>query len=186
MFKNKTLLITGGTGSFGNKFIPMTLEKYNPKKIIKYARDEMKQWNMALEHKDEPRLQFVIGDVRDKDRLDRALNGVDIVIHAAALKQVPSAEYNPIEYIKTNILGAQNIIEAAKDENIEKVVALSTDKAVEPINAYGMAKALQERLITTANLYKDGTRTVFVSTRYGNVLGSRGSVVPLFKSLIET
>ena len=136
MLSNSTILITGGTGSFGNKFIPMTLEKYNPKKIIIYSRDEMKQWNMALEHKDEPRLQFVIGDVRDKERLEMVLHNVDYVVHAAATKIVPTAEYNPFECVKTNIFGAMNIIEACKNSKVKKVVALSTDKTSNQINLY--------------------------------------------------
>lgn len=184
MISNKKIMVTGGTGSFGQMFVREIL-KLNPSEIIIFSRDEDKQGEMRLKYKNEKRLRFVLGDIRDYRSVRNAIRGVDIVIHAAALKWITEVEYNVWEGIKTNVVGAQNIIEAAKDENIEKVIALSTDKAVEPVNAYGMAKALQERLITTANLYKDGTRTVFVSTRYGNVLGSRGSVVPLFKSLIE-
>ena len=179
----KTILVTGGTGSFG-KMLVSKLLKLNPKEIIIFSRDEDKQGAMRLEYPEEKRLRFVLGDIRDYHGVRQVMRGVDIVFHAAALKWITEVEYNVWEGIKTNVIGAQNIIEAAKDENIEKVIALSTDKAVEPANAYGMAKALQERLITTANLYKDGTKTIFVSTRYGNVLGSRGSVVPLFKSLI--
>lgn len=180
----KIILLTGGTGSFG-KMLVSKLLNLNPKEIIVFSRDEDKQGLMRLEYPDEERLRFVLGDIRDYHSVRQVMRGVDIVFHAAALKWITEVEYNVWEGVKTNVIGAQNIIEAAKDENVGKVVALSTDKAVEPVNAYGMAKALQERLITTANLYKDGTRTVFVSTRYGNVLGSRGSVVPYFKSLIE-
>src|SRR3989344_2578869 len=181
---NKKILVTGGTGSFGRMFIQEIL-KLDPKEVIVFSRDEDKQGLMRLEYNDESRLRFIIGDVRDPRGVREVMRGVDVVIHAAAMKWIPEVEYNVWEGVKTNVIGAQNIIEAARDHNIERVVALSTDKALEPINAYGMAKALQERLITTANLYDNGARTVFVSTRYGNVLGSRGSVVPLFKSLIE-
>ncbi|MBL7036441.1 SDR family NAD(P)-dependent oxidoreductase [Candidatus Microgenomates bacterium] len=180
----KKILVTGGTGSFGQMFVDEIL-KLGPSEVIIFSRDEDKQGEMRLSHKNNKKLRFVLGDIRDYRSVRQVMRGVDVVIHAAALKWITEVEYNVWEGIKTNVVGAQNIIEAAKDENVEKVVALSTDKAVEPVNAYGMAKALQERLITTANLYDDKTRTVFVSTRYGNVLGSRGSVVPLFKSLIE-
>lgn len=183
--KNKRILVTGGTGSFGRLFIKK-LMKYEPKEVIVFSRDEDKQGSMRLEYNGEKRIRFVLGDVRDPRSVREAVRGADIVIHAAALKWIPEIEYNVWENVKTNVIGAQNIIEAAREENVEKVVALSTDKALEPINAYGMAKALQERLITTANLYDINKRTIFVNTRYGNVLGSRGSVVPLFKSLIET
>lgn len=175
-------MVTGGTGSFGRMFISEILQ-YNPKEIIVFSRDEDKQGAMRLEVQDK-RLRFVLGDVRDFRSVKEAMRGSHYVIHAAALKWITEVEYNVWEGIKTNVLGAQNIIEAARDNNVEKVLALSTDKAVEPVNAYGMAKALQERLITTANLYDNGTKTVFISTRYGNVLGSRGSVVPHFKSLL--
>jgi len=187
MFKaisGKRILVTGGTGSFGKMFIGEIL-KSSPKEIIVFRRDEDKQGVMKLEYEGETRLRFVLGDVRDYRSAREVMRGVNIVVHAAALKWIPEIEYNVWEGIKTNVIGAQNIIEAAKDENIEKVIALSTDKAVEPINAYGMTKALQERLITTANLYDTATKTKFISTRYGNVLGSRGSVVPLFNSLIQ-
>jgi UDP-N-acetylglucosamine 4,6-dehydratase (inverting) len=187
MLSNSTILITGGTGSFGNKFIPMTLEKYNPKKIIIYSRDEMKQWNMALEYKDEPRLQFVIGDVRDKERLEMVLHNVDYVVHAAATKIVPTAEYNPFECVKTNIFGAMNIIEACKNSKVKKVVALSTDKASNPINLYGATKLASDKLFVAANSTENNDiNTSFSVVRYGNVMGSRGSVIPFFISKINT
>lgn len=182
IIKNKRILVTGGTGSFGKMFVK-EIAKLSPKEIIIFSRDEDKQGAMRMEFASEKNLRFVLGDIRDYRSVREAMRGVDIVVHAAALKWITEVEYNVWEGIKTNVIGAQNIIEAARDEGVEKVVALSTDKAVEPINAYGMAKALQERLVTTANLYDVG-RTVFVSTRYGNVLGSRGSVVPHFKKLI--
>lgn len=181
--KGKRILVTGGTGSFGKMFISKILG-YAPKEIIVFSRDEDKQGRMRLEMKGKP-VRFVLGDIRDPRSIREALRGVDIVIHAAALKWIPEVEYNVWEGVKTNVVGIQNILEAAKDENVQKVIALSTDKAVSPINAYGMTKALQERLVTTANLYNGTLRTVFVSTRYGNVLGSRGSVVPHFLSLIQ-
>ncbi len=184
IIRGKRVLVTGGTGSFGQMFIREIL-KLGPAEIIVFSRDEDKQGVMRLEYKNEPRLRFVLGDIRDFRSIREAVRGVNIIIHAAALKWITEVEYNVWEGIKTNVIGAENLIEAARDENVDKVVALSTDKAVEPVNAYGMAKALQERLITTANLYNTGKRTVFVNTRYGNVLGSRGSVVPLFKSLIN-
>ena len=182
--EGKRILVTGGTGSFG-KMLVSKLMKLDPKEVIIFSRDEDKQGLMRFDYPNEKRIRFVLGDIRDYHSVRQVMRGVDIVFHAAALKWITEVECNVWEGVKTNVIGAQNIIEAAKDENIEKVVALSTDKAVEPVNAYGMAKALQERLITTANLYNDGTRTVFVSTRYGNVLGSRGSVVPHFKSLLK-
>ncbi len=175
-------MVTGGTGSFGRMFISEILQ-YDPKEVIVFSRDEDKQGAMRLELQDD-RIRYILGDIRDLRSVSEAMRGVDYVIHAAALKWITEVEYNVWEGIKTNVIGAQNIIEAARDNNVIKVVALSTDKAVEPINAYGMAKALQERLITTANLYDTGTRTAFISTRYGNVLGSRGSVVPYFLSLL--
>jgi len=184
VISGKRVLLTGGTGSFGQMLIAKIIN-LSPKEIIVFSRDEDKQGAMRLEYKKDERLRFVLGDVRDYRSVRDVVRGVDIIIHAAALKWIPEIEYNVWEGVKTNVVGAQNIIEAARDENVEKVVALSTDKAVEPVNAYGMAKALQERLTTTANLYDNGTKTTFVSTRYGNVLGSRGSVVPLFRSLIE-
>ncbi len=182
MFKDKTILVTGGTGTFGNAFIPMTLSKYNPKKIIIYSRDEMKQWKMA-QFLDDPRVRFFIGDVRDKDRLYRALDGVDHVVHAAATKIVPTAEYNPFECIKTNIIGAMNIVDASIDKGVESVVALSTDKASSPINLYGATKLASDKLFIAGNSYSGGKKTVFSVVRYGNVMGSRGSVIPFFLSL---
>ncbi len=184
LIQRKKIFLTGGTGSFG-KMLVRELLKFNPSEIIVFSRDEVKQGLMRLEYKNEKKIRFILGDVRDYRSVREAIRGVDIIIHAAALKWITEVEYNVWEGVKTNVLGAQNIIEAAKDENVAKVVALSTDKAVEPINAYGMSKALQERLMTTANLYETNSKTIFVSTRYGNVLGSRGSVVPLFRSLID-
>jgi UDP-N-acetylglucosamine 4,6-dehydratase len=183
MLKNKTILITGGTGSFGHTFVPMTLAKYNPKKLIIYSRDEMKQWEMAkLFHGDE-RVRFFIGDVRDKDRLYRALDGVDHVVHAAATKIVPTAEYNPFECVKTNINGAMNLIDACIDKGIKRVVALSTDKASSPINLYGATKLASDKLFVAGNSYAGGHDTRFAVVRYGNVMGSRGSVIPFFMSI---
>ncbi len=183
MVTNKRILVTGGTGSFGKMFVKRLL-KFSPKEIIIFSRDENKQGAMALEVPDK-RLRFVLGDVRDAHSVRNVMRGVDYVIHAAALKWITQVEFNVWEGVLTNVVGAQNIIEAARDEGVSRVVALSTDKAVEPVNAYGMAKALQERLIATANLYDTRTKTTFISTRYGNVLGSRGSVVPLFRSIID-
>jgi UDP-N-acetylglucosamine 4,6-dehydratase/5-epimerase len=182
MLSNSTILITGGTGSFGNKFLPMTLAKYNPKKIIVYSRDEMKQWKMA-QRIDDPRVRYFIGDVRDKERLYRSLDGVDFVVHAAATKIVPTAEYNPFECIKTNINGAMNLIDACIDQKIKKVVALSTDKACNPINLYGATKLASDKLFIAANAYSGEHQTCFSVVRYGNVMGSRGSVIPFFMSL---
>lgn len=183
LLRNKRILVTGGTGSFGSLFVKEIL-KYNLKEVIIFSRDEDKQGQMKRELSNS-KLRFILGDIRDYKSVREVMRGVDIVIHAAALKWIPAIEQNVWEGVKTNIIGAQNIVEAARDANVEKVVALSTDKAVEPVNAYGMTKALQERLMTTANLYENGTKTIFVSTRYGNVLGSRGSVVPLFRYLID-
>ncbi len=186
MLNGKTILITGGTGSFGKKFTERIFAEYKPKKIIIYSRDEYKQYIMRRQYaKYDERLRFFIGDVRDKERLWRALNGVDIVIHAAALKHVPVAEYNPLEAIKTNIHGAENVIDAALDRNVKRVVALSTDKAVNPINLYGATKLVSDKLFVSANAYSGRNGTVFSVVRYGNVAGSRGSVIPYFKSLIE-
>lgn len=184
MLNNKSILITGGTGSFGKKFIEIILKKYKPKKIIIYSRDEYKQMIVKQMFKSD-KLRFFIGDVRDKDRLYRAFDGVDYVIHAAAMKQVPACEYNPFEAIKTNIHGAQNIIDAAIDRGIKKVVALSTDKAVNPINLYGGTKLVSDKLFISANAYVGSKDTVFSVVRYGNVAGSRGSVIPVFKRIIE-
>ena len=183
MFANKTILITGGTGSFGNTFVPMTLEKHNPKKIIVFSRDEMKQWDMAKKYQDDPRVRFFIGDVRDRDRLYRALDGVDYVVHAAATKIVPTAEYNPFECVKTNIDGAMNMIDACIDKKVKGVVALSTDKASSPINLYGATKLASDKLFVAGNHYAGGKGARFSVVRYGNVMGSRGSVIPFFMSI---
>ena len=186
LLDNKTILITGGTGSFGKCFTKYVLEHYNPKKIIIYSRDEFKQYIMQGEFKEyADRLRFFIGDVRDKERLKRAFEGVDYVIHAAALKQVPACEYNPNEAIKTNIHGAQNVIDAALDADVKKVVALSTDKAVNPVNLYGGTKLVSDKLFIAANAYA-GTKDInFSIVRYGNVAGSRGSIIPLFHNIIK-
>lgn len=183
MLHNSTILITGGTGSFGHTFIPMTLEKYNPKKIIIYSRDEMKQWEMAKKFAGDERVRFFIGDVRDKERLYRALDGVDYVVHAAATKIVPTAEYNPFECIKTNINGAMNLIDACIDRGVKRCVALSTDKASSPVNLYGATKLCSDKLFVSGNSYAGGHDTRFGVVRYGNVMGSRGSVIPFFLSL---
>ncbi|GAB1261946.1 UDP-N-acetylglucosamine 4,6-dehydratase (inverting) [Aurantivibrio plasticivorans] len=183
MFENSTILVTGGTGSFGNTFVPMTLEKYNPKKIIIFSRDEMKQWDMAKNYQDDSRVRFFIGDVRDRERLYRALDGVDYVVHAAATKIVPTAEYNPFECVKTNIDGAMNLIDACIDKNVKGVVALSTDKASSPINLYGATKLASDKLFVAGNHYAGGKGTRFSVVRYGNVMGSRGSVIPFFMSI---
>jgi UDP-N-acetylglucosamine 4,6-dehydratase len=182
MFENKTILVTGGTGSFGNAFVPMTLAKYNPKKIIIYSRDEMKQWEMAQLYQGDTRVRFFIGDVRDKDRLCRALDGVDHVVHAAATKIVPTAEYNPFECVKTNIIGAMNVIDACIDKGVKSAVALSTDKASSPINLYGATKLASDKLFIAGNSYSGSHGTTFSVVRYGNVMGSRGSVIPFFMS----
>jgi len=182
IFKDKVVLITGGTGSFGKKFSEMVLNKYSPKKLIIFSRDELKQHEMRSQFsKFADKIRFFIGDVRDKNRLYRALHGVDIVVHAAALKQVPAMEYNPLEAIKTNILGAANIIDVAIDQNVNKVIALSTDKAANPINLYGATKLCSDKLFVSANSYVGEAETRFSIVRYGNVVGSRGSVVPFFK-----
>lgn len=190
MFNGKSILITGGTGSFGTRFTEMILDRFDPLKIIIYSRDEYKQYLMKKDFIERypdkvSRLRFFIGDVRDKDRLYRAFRGVDYVIHAAAMKQVPACEYNPFEAIKTNIHGAQNIIDAALDRKVKKVVALSTDKAVNPINLYGGTKLVSDKLFISANAYSGEEGTVFSAVRYGNVAGSRGSVIPYFVNLIE-
>ena len=180
MLNNKTILITGGTGSFGANFVKYVFEHHSPKKVIVYSRDEMKQWHMAQEFKNEDRIRFFIGDVRDKDRLHRAFHNIDIVVHAAALKIVDTAEYNPFEFVKTNIYGAMNIIDAAIDQGVEKVIALSTDKASNPINLYGASKLASDKLFISGNSYTGEAKTKFSIVRYGNVMGSRGSVIPLF------
>ncbi|MCR5720226.1 MAG: UDP-N-acetylglucosamine 4,6-dehydratase (inverting) [Lachnospiraceae bacterium] len=186
MLNNKSILVTGGTGSFGKAFTRYVLNNYNPKKIIIYSRDEFKQFNMQNEFKEHAdKLRFFIGDVRDKERLLRAFEGVDYVIHAAAMKQVPACEYNPAEAIKTNINGAQNIIDAALDRNVKKVVALSTDKAVNPVNLYGGTKLVSDKLFIAANAYAGSKDISFSLVRYGNVAGSRGSVIPFFKDLLD-
>ena len=187
MLKNSSILITGGTGSFGKNFVPFVLKKYNPRRLIIFSRDEMKQWEMAKVYKKDSRLRFFLGDVRDKDRLHRALHNVDYVVHAAALKIVSTAEYNPFECIKTNINGAMNVIDACIDQKIKKVVALSTDKASSPINLYGATKLASDKLFTaSSSSYAQSHKTCFSVVRYGNVMGSRGSVIPLFSSLKDT
>ena len=184
MFSDKSILITGGTGSFGKQYVRTLLERWKPKKIIVYSRDELKQYEMKLKF-NQPCMRYFIGDVRDKNRLSQAFEDVDFVIHAAALKQVPAAEYNPMECIKTNIHGAQNVIEASLENEIEKVIALSTDKAANPINLYGATKLASDKLFVAANNMAGTRQTCFSVVRYGNVVGSRGSVVPLFHKLIE-
>lgn len=179
-WKDKVILVTGGTGSFGKKFINVMLKEYQPAKIIIFSRDELKQHEMRQAGYNHPSLRYFIGDVRDQQRLVRAFHGVDIVVHAAALKQVPACEYNPMEAIKTNILGSSNVIEAALEAGVSKVLALSTDKAVNPVNLYGATKLAAEKLFIQSNAYAAGTATRFSCVRYGNVVGSRGSVVPVF------
>jgi UDP-N-acetylglucosamine 4,6-dehydratase/5-epimerase len=183
MLTNSSILITGGTGSFGHRFVPLTLEKYNPKRLVIFSRDEMKQWEMAKIYGHDERVRFFIGDVRDKDRLHRALSGIDFVVHAAATKIVPTAEYNPFECIKTNINGAMNLIDACLDQGVKKLVALSTDKASSPTNLYGASKLASDKLFIASNSYRGSSSTSFSVVRYGNVMGSRGSVIPLFMSL---
>jgi len=180
MFNDASILVTGGTGSFGHTFIPMLLERYNPKRVIIFSRDEMKQWEMAKKFEGDPRVRFFIGDVRDRERVYRALDGVDYVVHAAATKIVPTAEYNPFECVKTNVIGAMNLIDACIDKGVKKVVALSTDKASSPINLYGATKLTSDKLFVAGNSYAGGHETRFAVVRYGNVMGSRGSVIPLF------
>ena len=183
MLDNSTILLTGGTGSFGNTFIPMTLKNYNPKKIVVFSRDEMKQWDMARKFEGDKRIRFFIGDVRDRERLFRALDGVDHVVHAAATKIVPTAEYNPFECVKTNINGAMHLIDACIDTGVKRVVALSTDKASSPINLYGATKLASDKLFVSGNAYSGEHGTQFAVVRYGNVMGSRGSVIPFFMSI---
>jgi UDP-N-acetylglucosamine 4,6-dehydratase len=184
MFSNKSVMITGGTGSFGHKYTETILKRFNPKRIVIFSRDELKQYEMAqiFNHNC---MRYFLGDVRDKERLNMAMNGIDFVIHAAALKQVPAAEYNPTECIRTNITGAENVIHAALNNNVEKVIALSTDKAANPINLYGATKLCSDKLFVAANNISGSKRTRFSVVRYGNVVGSRGSVVPFFQKLID-
>jgi UDP-N-acetylglucosamine 4,6-dehydratase len=185
MFNGKNILITGGTGSFGKKFTEILLKNYKPNKIIIYSRDELKQYEMSQEYPTSLGMRYFIGDVRDASRLKKAMNGVDLVIHAAALKHVPIAEYNPMECIKTNIMGAQNVIDAALENHVEKVIALSTDKAANPVNLYGATKLASDKLFVAANNLTGINDIKFSVVRYGNVIGSRGSVVPFFKKLID-
>jgi UDP-N-acetylglucosamine 4,6-dehydratase len=180
---NSSILLTGGTGSFGQTFAAMTLAKFNPRRLVIYSRDEMKQWEMARQFADDKRVRFFIGDVRDADRLTRALDGIDYVVHAAALKIVPTAEYNPFECVKTNIIGAMNLIDVCINRDVKRVVALSTDKASAPVNLYGATKLVSDKLFVAGNAYAGGHDTRFAVVRYGNVMGSRGSVIPLFMSL---
>jgi UDP-N-acetylglucosamine 4,6-dehydratase/5-epimerase len=187
MFNNKTILVTGGTGSFGKKFTQIMFDKHNPRRIIIYSRDELKQHDMRIQFNDDPRLRFFIGDIRDKERVFRAFHaGVDVVVHTAALKQVVACEYNPFEAINTNIIGAQNIIDGAIDSGIKTVIALSTDKAVSPANLYGATKLCMEKLFIQGNSYAGSRPTRFACVRYGNVVGSRGSVVPVFREQRKT
>jgi len=183
MFNDKSILITGGTGSFGKQYVRTILQRYEPRKLIIYSRDELKQFEMEQDFPQDC-MRYFLGDVRDRDRLVQAMNGVDFVIHAAALKQVPAAEYNPMECIKTNIHGAENVIYAALASNVEKVIALSTDKAANPINLYGATKLVSDKLFVAANNVAGGHRTRFAAVRYGNVVGSRGSVVPFFRKQV--
>jgi UDP-N-acetylglucosamine 4,6-dehydratase (inverting) len=185
MLNGATVLITGGTGSFGHAFLPMVLERYNPGKVIIFSRDEMKQWEMAKLYGADKRVRFFIGDVRDRERLYRAFDSVDYVVHAAATKIVPTAEYNPFECIKTNVNGAMNVIDAAIDKKVKGVVALSTDKASSPINLYGASKLASDKLFVAGNSYAGEHGTRFSVVRYGNVMGSRGSVIPFFMSIAD-
>lgn len=183
MLTNSSILITGGTGSLGHALVPMTLEKYNPMRLVIYSRDEMKQFEMAKLYGEDNRVRFFIGDVRDKDRLSRALDGIEYVVHAAATKIVPTAEYNPFECIKTNVIGAMNVIDSCIDAGVKRVVALSTDKASNPANLYGASKLAADKLFVAGNSYSGSHNTRFAVVRYGNVMGSRGSVIPFFQSL---
>ena len=185
MFDSATILITGGTGSFGREFVPTVLKKFNVKKIIVFSRDEMKQWEMSKQYGNDSRVRFFIGDVRDRERMYRALDGVDYVVHAAATKIVPTAEYNPFECVKTNINGATNLIDACIDRKVKKIVALSTDKASSPSNLYGATKLVSDKLFTAGNAYSGEHDTRFSVVRYGNVMGSRGSVIPFFCNLTK-
>ena len=186
MREGSRILVTGGTGSFGQMFVPLTLARYNPSRLVVYSRDEMKQWEMAKRYRGDDRVRFFIGDVRDSARLARALDGIDYVVHAAATKIVPTAEYNPFECIKTNVIGAMNLIDACIDRGVTRVVALSTDKASSPINLYGASKLASDKLFVAGNSYSGSQSTRFAVVRYGNVMGSRGSVIPLFLSLAHT
>ena len=185
MLKNSTILITGGTGSFGHAFVLMTLKKYNPRRLVIFSRDEMKQWEMAKLFPEDPRVRFFIGDVRDKDRLYRALDGIDYVVHAAATKIVNTAEYNPFECVKTNVVGAMNLIDACIDKGVKRVIALSTDKASSPASLYGATKLTSDKLFISGNAYSGEHNTRFSVVRYGNVMGSRGSVIPFFLSVAK-
>ena len=185
MFNDSSILVTGGTGSFGHEFVLRTLAKYNPRRLVIYSRDEMKQWEMAKIFEGDKRVRFFIGDIRDKDRLSRALNGIDLVVHAAATKIVPTAEYNPFECVKTNVNGAMNLIDACIDNGVSRVVALSTDKASSPANLYGATKFVSDKLFIAGNNYAGEKGTRFSVVRYGNVMGSRGSVIPFFISQIK-
>lgn len=185
MLSNPAILITGGTGSFGHAFLPVALERYNPRRVVVFSRDEMKQWEMAKIYGADPRVRFFIGDVRDKDRLARALSGIDYVVHAAATKIVPTAEYNPFECVKTNVIGAMNLIDACIDQGVKRVVALSTDKASNPANLYGATKLASDKLFVAGNSYVGPNETRFAVVRYGNVMGSRGSVIPFFASIAD-
>ncbi|WP_223694632.1 UDP-N-acetylglucosamine 4,6-dehydratase (inverting) [Leifsonia poae] len=185
ILEGSSILVTGGTGSFGKAFIDYALKNLNPKRIVIYSRDELKQYEARLRFNDDPRLRWFIGDIRDQHRLKRAMHGVEYVVHAAALKQVDTAEYNPFEYVQTNIVGSQNVVEAAIDSGVRKVVALSTDKASSPLNLYGATKLAADKLFQSANHYAAGYETRFSVVRYGNVMGSRGSVIPFFRKLID-
>lgn len=185
IFEGSSILITGGTGSFGKAFLSRILETRNPSKVIVFSRDELKQYEMKQTYGDDPRVRFFIGDIRDRDRLKMAMHGVDYVVHAAALKQVDTAEYNPMEYVKTNILGSENVILAAMDAGVKKIVALSTDKASSPVNLYGATKLTADKLFISSNHYAHNYGTAYAVVRYGNVMGSRGSVIPFFSHLAE-
>ena len=185
MFDDASILITGGTGSFGHAFVPLMLSKYNPKRLIIFSRDEMKQWEMAKSFADNPKVRFFIGDVRDRERLYRALDGVDYVVHAAATKIVPTAEYNPFECVKTNVIGAMNLIDACIDKKVKRVVALSTDKDSSPVNLYGATKLTSDKLFVAGNSYAGEHGTRFGVVRYGNVMGLRGSAIPFSLSLLD-
>jgi UDP-N-acetylglucosamine 4,6-dehydratase/5-epimerase len=186
MLTNSSILITGGTGSFGHAFAQMTLEKYNPRRLVVYSRDEMKQWEMAKLYSNDSRIRFFIGDIRDKERLNRALADIDFVVHAAATKIVPTAEYNPFECVKTNVIGAMNLIDTCIDQGVKRIVALSTDKASSPVNLYGATKLTSDKLFIAGNSYTGSNKTLFSIVRYGNVMCSRGSIIPFFLEQAET